>query len=191
MNNLEILIEKIRNGDEKKETLYSALADFIKAQQMRYTSFVSGCAIERGDLLSLIWLGIEKAIESYDSKKDAGFLTWATTCVRFCILTEIKKNKVNYFSLDVPTDEYGEISLLDTVEDPSAQEAFSLAEDKSDGKKALSALKTLPKDQQQIMILCGIKNKTLSQAAKELNITVTHAKHLRFLAVMKLKSILA
>ena len=190
MNTLETLIEKIKTGNEEKENLYTALSDFIKGQEMRYTPFIKGSSIEKGDLLSLIWLGIEKAMETYDKQKDACFLTWATNCVRFSVLAEINRQKRRCFSLDANADEDGETTFLDTVSDPSALDAFSLAEDKTDGKKALLALKTLPKEQQQIMILCGIKNKPLSQAAKELNITIARAKHLRFLALMKLKSML-
>ena len=99
--------------------------------------------------------------------------------------------KRRYFSLDTPTDESGETFLIDTVSDPASFYAFSAAEDKADGEKALRALKTLPKEQQQVMILCAIKNMPLSRAAKELNISVSHAKHLKFLAVTKLKNMLA
>ncbi len=190
MNNLETLIEKIKDGREEKDVLYNALSDFINGQQIKYIPFIKGSTIEKGDLLSLIWLGIEKAVETYTPEKDACFLTWATNCVKFCILIEIQKHKRRHFSLDVPMDEDSETFLIDMVSDPSALDAFSLAEDKTDGKKALSALKKLPKEQQQIMILCGIKNMPLSQAAKELNISVSQAKHLRFLALIKLKNML-
>lgn len=190
MDTIEMTIEKIKKGECSKDRLYEQLAKFIEIQQRKALVYTKDHVIETGELLSLIWLGIEKAAASYSADKGCLFLTWAASCIKFCILDELKRLKPNRYSLDDSVDGAEELTVLETVNDPAAEEDFLAAENKIDGKSAMAALKSLSEEEQKIITLCCIKNVPLSAAAREMNITVSRARHLKIQALSKLKKII-
>ncbi|MBR2915973.1 MAG: sigma-70 family RNA polymerase sigma factor [Clostridia bacterium] len=188
MESIENIIEKIKTGEETKETLYKKIENFLEIQEKKYLSFVKSPSLDKGEIPSLIWLGIESAISSYDKGRNCKFLTWADRSIRYTFLEEIKKQKNREISLDILSgSEEDGLPLLETIPDPASLDAFSERETALDGRKALSALKTLSQDEQKIINLCCIKNIPLAKCARGMGITESKARSLKLSALRKLK----
>ncbi len=189
MMELEKLINNIKNGTESKEVLYEYLTDFINIQKKVNLKYTRDNLIDPQELLTFIWLGIETAIKTYSVNKNCRFLTWASSCIRFCILSERQKAGFSYISLNAPIDEENQLSAIDTICDPLAEEAFGLI-DNQDNNAVLSAFKSLPKTEKEIIERCCLKGNPLSKVAKELNISSTQARTLKIRALRMLKDAL-
>lgn len=190
MNKVEESVEKFKSKEISREELYEALADFIALQQKACLTYTKGGTIEQGELLSLIWLGIEEAAMSFKPEKGCAFLTWATNCIRYRILTEIKRLTYRHVSLDATFDESQALSLSETVDDPSAEEDFKAADDKALAKTALSKLKTLKNPQKELIYLTCVRDMPLQSAAKKLNLSVTRARRIQISGLCELQKAL-
>lgn len=190
MNNLETIVENIKTKNETKETLYTAMRDFLDFQEKKYLSYAKSGVIDKGELPTLIWLGVERAISTYHAQKNCKFLTWAGVCIKFTVLNEYKKQKNSEISLDMCLDEETELSLAELIPDPKSSEKFENAESALDGEKAMKALKKLSPQEQQVITLTCIKNISLAACAREMNISVGRARSLRLTALKKLKGMI-
>ncbi len=188
MEDLKRLIEKIKKGEETKETLYNLIRDFLKIEERKYIAYVKGRALDFGELPALTWLGVEKAIETFDSKRDCSFLTWASRCIKYTVLAEVKTQKNREIPYDtVLGDDENGLSLSETIEDPSAFEKFSQLETSLDGKKALDAFKLLSPLEKKIVYLTCIKDMPLAKCARGIGITASRARCIRLSALRKMK----
>lgn len=190
MTNVEELVGKIKSGKESKEVLYNAIKPFLDFQEKKYRGYVSGGCFEVSEVKSIVWLGIEYAIESYHSDKNCKFLTWASSCIKYLFINEYNKTKSREIPINTIGDSGEELSLEEMVEDESATDSFDDAETKIDAKKAIKALKTLPEEERKIIIMTYIKDIPLAKAARGMGISPGRARTLRLTALKKLKAML-
>ena len=188
MESIENIVEKIKSGEEKKETLYKEIENFLLFQEKKYLPHAKNSVLDTGEIPSLIWLGVENAIASYEESRNCKFLTWADRSIRYIFLEEFKKQNTREVSFEAlsGSEEEG-LPFSETIPDPASFEAFSEKETALDGKKALDALKTLPEAEQKIINLCCIKNIPLAKCARGMGITESRARSLKLSALKKLK----
>lgn len=189
MNNIEQAVKQVTEGKLTKDELYIILEDFIVNQQVLYKKYITPTLLEKGEVLSLIWLGIERAMATYASKKNCSFTTWASNCIKYHILKEINRRLKRETSLDSEICQT-DVSILETIQDLDASSAFEKTEESIDGKKIIDALKILSKTDQKIVILSAIKNVPIAAIAKMLNLSDGNVRNRRFAALKKLRAIL-
>ncbi len=187
MTNVEELVEKIKSGKESKEVLYNAIKPFLDYQEKKYKGYVYGGSFEYNEIKSIIWLGVERAIETYHSDKNCKFLTWASSCIKYIFINGHNKTKGRETPINIIADSGEELSLEEIVEDESALDSFDDAETKIDAKKAIKALKSLPEEERKIIILTYIKNIPPTKIAEGMGISKGRARTLRLSALKKLK----
>lgn len=188
MDSIERLVEKIRNNEAKKDELFERLRGFL-FQQIGLCG-AKAMGYDEGELLSLAWFGVERAISTYSPQKNCRFITWAAICIKYEILSGIKKTNPALVSLDECIDESGELCRHETVEDESAQDDFSHLESKLDGDAAMAALEKLSPIKQAVVRLCCIEDASLKGAAIALGISVGRARSIRLSALRDLQNIL-
>ena len=189
MTTIEETVEKIRLGEESKEVLYDKIINFIKCQEKKFSGYTKDKILEKGDISSLVWLGIEKAIVSYNPETEAKFLSWARVCIKYMIMNEFKAQKTEEVSLDLPVLE-GEGAISEIIPDDESFEEFQKAERKIDGRRALDALKTLPEEERKVVTLSCIKNIPLARVARGMGISVGHARSVKLSALRKLREMI-
>ncbi|HET9452266.1 MAG TPA: sigma-70 family RNA polymerase sigma factor, partial [Aggregicoccus sp.] len=100
-------------------------------------------------------VGLMKAIEHFDPKKNVRFATYAVWWIRAYITRYLKDNRsqvrggeaergsMSDFSLDASIDEDGETTFLDRLEDngPSPQDTFLVREQNSEVQEALAKVR--------------------------------------------------
>ncbi|MBQ2890089.1 MAG: sigma-70 family RNA polymerase sigma factor [Clostridia bacterium] len=188
MKSIENIVEKIKSGEEKKETLYKEIENFLLFQEKKYIPHAKNSVLDIGEIPSLVWLGVENAIASYEGDRNCKFLTWADRSIRYIFLEEFKKQNTREVSFEALSgSEEDGLSFSETIADPASFEAFSEKETALDGKKALDALKTLSEAEQKIITLCCIKNIPLAKCARGMGITESKARSLKLSALRKLK----
>ncbi len=176
MKSIEATVEEIRSGKKSKKDLYKALEDFIDLQAKVNFKYTKSGTLSQGDLLSVIWLGIEEAIKTYRPDKGCSFLTWASRCIRFLVLAELKKLKSADISLDSALGDFEDLQLENVLADPMAEEEFSKTDTKICGTRAMAVLNSLPRLEKDVIILCCIKGKPISYAAKQFNVSPSAAR---------------
>ena len=187
-DNVEEIVEKIREGEESKETLYKNIKPFLDFQEKKYSIYINGKDLEYGDLKTLVWMGVERAIETFCPEKNYKFITWASSCIKYVFMNEYKKTKNREVTFDVVSDEGEEMSMEEVICDSSAQMEFENAETKIDGRKAMLALKELSEAERRVVVLSCIKNIPLARVARGMNITVGRARTLKLSGLKKLKN---
>ncbi len=188
MTNIEEIVEKIKREGESKETLYKNIKPFLDFQEKKYSAYINGKDLEYGDLKTLVWMGVERAIETFCPEKNYKFITWASSCIKYVFMNEYKKTKNREVPFDVISDEGEEMSIEEVISDNSAQTAFENAEVKIDGRKAMLALKELSAEERRVVVLTCIKNIPLAKVARGMNITAGRARTLKLSALKKLKN---
>ncbi len=190
MNLVEENVRRLQDKNANKNEIYKELEDFIEMQRKLNMKYVTMGQINEGELLGLIWLGIEKAAKSYKEAKGCGFLTWISKCITFSILSGLNKGNKNIISLDAEGMGYEKLSIADTVCDSEAYEAFLIADEKNDGKTAMEALEKLPRLEKEIIELCCIHQIPVAKAAEKFDISVNQARNLKIRGLSKLRKIL-
>ena len=186
--NVEEIVEKIRLGKESKEVLYTNIKPFLDFQEKKYSVYINGKDLEYGDLKTLVWMGVERAIETFCPEKNYKFLTWAHSCIKYVFINEYKKMKSREVPFDVVSDGGEEMSMEEVISDSAAFMAFENAETKIDGRKAMLALKDLSEDERRVVTLVCIKNIPLARVARGMKITEGRARTIKLSALKKLKN---
>ena len=190
MTNIEEIVELIRSGECNKDTLYKKIKPFLDFQENKYKGFISGGSFECGDIKSLVWLGVEYAIETFHKEKNCKFLTWASTCIKYIFMNEHKKTQNREIPFDILTESGEELSMEEMIADDSALDSFNKIETKIDGKRAIIALKSLTEEERKIIIMTCIKDIPLAKTARGMGISPSRARTLRLTALQKLKTML-
>src|SRR5450631_1813884 len=138
-----------RKGDERaRETLASSNLAFVVSVAKKFSH--RGARLD--DLVQEGNVGLMKAIEHFDPKKNVRFATYAVWWIRAYITRYLKDNRSQVrggesergsmvdFSLDVTIDEDGETTFLERLEEPSAgpQESFIGKEQDEEVQAALA-----------------------------------------------------
>jgi len=146
------LSRRARKGDEaaRRELATSNLA-FVVAVAKKFAN--RGARLD--DLVQEGNVGLMKAIEHFDPKKNVRFATYAVWWIRAYITRYLKDNRSQVrggeaerpvmadFSLDASLDEDGETTFLDRLEDggPSPQEQYLSREQDTEVQVALAKVK--------------------------------------------------
>lgn len=121
------LSRRARKGDEKaRRVLAESNLPFVVAVAKKFSN--RGARLD--DLIQEGNVGLMKAIEHFDAKKNVRFATYAVWWIRAYITRYLKDNRsqvrggeserqsMSDFSLDTVVDEEGESTFLDRLEDP-------------------------------------------------------------------------
>jgi RNA polymerase primary sigma factor len=146
------LARAARKGDESARSILaeSNLA-FVVAVAKRFAN--RGHRLD--DLIQEGNVGLMKAIEHFDPKKNVRFATYAVWWIRAYITRYLKDNRsqvrggeaervsMSDFSLDAPLDEESEMTYLDRLEDsgPMPDESYITHEKANEVQEALSKVK--------------------------------------------------
>ncbi len=146
------LARRARKGDERaRETLAVSNLAFVVAVAKKFAH--RGARLD--DLVQEGNVGLMKAIEHFDPKKNVRFATYAVWWIRAYITRYLKDNRSQVrggesergsmvdFSLDVTIDEEGETTFLERLEEPSAgpQDTFIGKEQDEEVQAALAKVK--------------------------------------------------
>jgi RNA polymerase primary sigma factor len=146
------LVRRARKGDERaRETLAVSNLAFVVSVAKKFAH--RGARLD--DLVQEGNVGLMKAIEHFDPKKNVRFATYAVWWIRAYITRYLKDNRSQVrggesergsmvdFSLDVTIDEDGETTFLERLEEPSAgpQESFIGKEQDQEVQAALAKVK--------------------------------------------------
>lgn len=129
------LSKRARKGDEAARTLLArSNLPFVVAVAKKFT----GRGARLDDLIQEGNVGLMKAVEHFDAKKNVRFATYAVWWIRAYITRYLKDNRsqvrggeherasMSDFSLDAPLDDESESSYVDRLEDggPTPDEAL-------------------------------------------------------------------
>jgi RNA polymerase primary sigma factor len=143
---------RARKGDEEaRRTLALANLAFVVAVAKKFAN--RGHRLD--DLIQEGNVGLMKAIEHFDPKKNVRFTTYAVWWIRAYITRYLKDNRsqvrggeserqgMSDFSLDASVDEEGETTFLDRLEDsgPGPQDTFLSREQDSQVQDALAKVR--------------------------------------------------
>jgi RNA polymerase primary sigma factor len=146
------LARRARKGDERaRETLAVSNLAFVVAVAKKFAH--RGARLD--DLVQEGNVGLMKAIEHFDPKKNVRFATYAVWWIRAYITRYLKDNRSQVrggesergsmvdFSLDVTIDEDGETTFLERLEEPSSgpQDTFIGKEQDEEVQAALAKVK--------------------------------------------------
>ena len=146
------LVRRARKGDERaRETLAVSNLAFVVSVAKKFAH--RGARLD--DLVQEGNVGLMKAIEHFDPKKNVRFATYAVWWIRAYITRYLKDNRSQVrggesergsmvdFSLDVTIDEDGETTFLERLEEPSAgpQESIIGKEQDEEVQAALAKVK--------------------------------------------------
>jgi RNA polymerase primary sigma factor len=146
------LAGRARKGDEAaRQTLATSNLAFVVAVAKKFAS--RGARLD--DLIQEGNVGLMKAIEHFDPKKNVRFATYAVWWIRAYITRYLKDNRSHVrggeaergsmtdFSLDASIDEEGETTFLDRLEDggPSPADIFLSREQNEEVQEALAKVR--------------------------------------------------
>jgi len=146
------LAGRARKGDEAaRQTLATCNLAFVVAVAKKFAS--RGARLD--DLIQEGNVGLMKAIEHFDPKKNVRFATYAVWWIRAYITRYLKDNRsqvrggeaergsMTDFSLDASIDEEGETTFLDRLEDagPSPADIFLSREQNEEVQEALAKVR--------------------------------------------------
>ncbi|HVE82867.1 MAG TPA: sigma-70 family RNA polymerase sigma factor [Myxococcales bacterium] len=146
------LTRRARKGDEAaRQLLATSNLAFVVAVAKKFAN--RGARLD--DLIQEGNVGLMKAIEHFDPKKNVRFATYAVWWIRAYITRYLKDNRsqvrggeserpvMTDFSLDASLDEEGETTFLDRLEDggPGPQEQYLSREQDTEVQEALAKVK--------------------------------------------------
>ncbi|MFZ5469352.1 MAG: sigma-70 family RNA polymerase sigma factor [Myxococcota bacterium] len=146
------LARRVKKGDESaRRILAESNLAFVVAVAKKFAR--RGARLD--DLIQEGNVGLMKAIEHFDPKKNVRFATYAVWWIRAYITRYLKDNRsqvrggeaervsMSDFSLDAPVDDEGDSTFLDRLEDrgPGADEIFSSQQRSEDVQEALQRVR--------------------------------------------------
>lgn len=146
------LARRFKKGDEQaRQILAMSNLPFVVAVAKKFAN--RGARLD--DLIQEGNVGLMKAIEHFDPKKNVRFATYAVWWIRAYITRYLKDNRsqvrggesergsMSDFSLDVTIDEEGDTTYLDRIEDhePSPADQFLSREQDEEVQAALAKVK--------------------------------------------------
>jgi len=146
------LARKAKRGDEEaRQLLATSNLAFVVAVAKKFAHRTA----RLDDLIQEGNVGLMKAIEHFDPKKNVRFATYAVWWIRAYITRYLKDNRSQVrggeaergsmadFSLDASIDEDGDATFLDRLQEPSAgpQDTFILREQDGEVQAALAKVR--------------------------------------------------
>src|SRR3954468_9611403 len=146
------LSHRARKGEEAaRQTLAESNLPFVVAIAKKYAN--RGARLD--DLIQEGNVGLMKAIEHFDAKKNVRLATYAVWWIRAYITRYLKDNRsqvrggeservsMNDFSLDAAIDDESDMTYLDRLEDhaPAPDETYIISEKNSEVQEALTKVR--------------------------------------------------
>ncbi len=146
------LSRRAKKGDESaRRILAESNLAFVVAVAKKFAN--RGARLD--DLIQEGNVGLMKAIEHFDAKKNVRFATYAVWWIRAYITRYLKDNRSQVrggegervsmadFSLDVPLDDESDMTYLDRLEDsgPSPDEVYQSSENSTNVQEALGKVR--------------------------------------------------
>lgn len=172
LENIKEVVEQAKNGSEKdRDAILKWYYPLVKILARKYKV----ANVLEDDAVSVGWIALNKAIDSYKSDSKASFQTFASLCIRNAIYDENRKAK-NY---------YDNINTIDTNDDNSnddQQDAVEnlfndnsnpedIAQDKLLEKLIMNELKKLFSEDELLIIKYYLMNQSAKEIAEELQQT--------------------
>lgn len=175
MSTVEEVVIDIQNGVNRKNELYGAIYKYLYQLCKRYLRFASQFGWELDDLLSAAWLGVERAINSFDRDKEYKFITYlkyhVNNTVREFLGIRNGKQVYQHYSLDAEISGTDGLTYGETIEDETTAEAFEEAENAVYFSPLHSELEKLKPRQKDAIERYFLKGETLSQIALSYNVS--------------------
>ena len=114
-NDYELLDFISENNEEANEILYDKYRPIIISLAKRMISFCPNSGIEMNDLIQEGMIALNHAIGTFDDSKNATFYTYALTCIRGRLVSEVIKSqrlKNKFLNNSVSLDEEANIDRL-------------------------------------------------------------------------------
>ena len=188
----ECEIKKLEKGDsEAKKTLVERNLRLVVYIAKKFEN--TGNGIE--DLISIGTIGLMKAINTYDAKKNIKLATYASRCIENEILMYLRRNNKikSEVSIDEPLnkDSDGNELLLSDILGTDPDVTYRKLEDEVDMKLLKEAIKKLNDREKNIMemrfgFISG-KEKTQKEVADELGISQSYISRLEKKIINKMK----
>ena len=144
---------------------------------------------ETEDLVSIGFIGLIKAVDTFDADKGFKLATYAITCIRNEILTYLRKRHIDSVSLNTPiatNEQSGELSIQDVIGTDKEMVIDTVVND-----SLLQLIHQLePRDQFIINNQFGLNGGhkiTQRQIAKQLGVSQPHVARLQKAAIAKLR----
>ena len=175
MSTIEDIVVDIKNGSDRKNELYTAIHKWLYRMCGRYLRFASDFGWEIDDLVSSLWVGVERSIKDFNPDKGYKFITYLKYHVSNTIheFLGIRNGKPIHrpMSLDAELSEANELTLSDIREDRASADAFEKAE-KTDYYFVLyNEIGNLPQIQSDTIKRHFLCNETLSEIASSRNVS--------------------
>ena len=186
------ILEKLMNNDESvRKTLVERNLRLVVYIAKKFEN--TSCGLE--DLISIGTIGLMKAINTYDVKKNIKLATYASRCIENEILMHLRKtSKIkNEVSIDEPlnTDGDGNELLLSDIIGTDEDVIFKDIEDEVDKKLIDESIGKLNKREKNIMELrFGFKSgveKTQKEVADMLGISQSYISRLEKKIIGRMK----
>ena len=146
---------------------------------------------ETEDLISIGFIGLIKAVDTFDADKGFKLATYATTCIRNEILTYLRKRHIDSVSLNTPiatNEQGGELSIQDVIGTDKEMVIDTVVND-----SLLQLIHQLdPRDQFIInnrFSLNGGREMTQRQIGERLGCTKSNVSHLEKATIAKLQKL--
>ncbi|MDD3278251.1 MAG: RNA polymerase sporulation sigma factor SigK [Lachnospiraceae bacterium] len=176
------------------------MKDILVERNLRLVAHVvkkyQGAMEDMEDLISIGTIGLIKAIQTFDTKKNIRLASYASKCIENEILMYLRKRKKTQREVSlyetIGTDKEGnEIHLLDVIDDDSAdlqEEYFK----KEDIRKLYQLLDTVLSEQERSILrmrygLYGTEPKTQREIAAIQGISRSYVSRIEKNAVLKLR----
>lgn len=160
------LVQRTRNGaDSEAKVLYDRLAPALLAWIHLQVQPRMGGRFEAEDLLQEIWLRILDLLPSFDPNK-GGFRAWVFQIARFvaleCLRKAIRENPSLVFHQSDP--------CLARLKDGEASVSTNMAQREA-SSLLLAFLNDLAPREKKLMILCGMEERPVREAAAALELS--------------------
>lgn len=140
--------------------------------------------IELEEIQSICFLGLVKAANTYDDKRETKFSTYAYKVMQSELFSFIKQNKKNYNNISLNTETFDGLTLEDCL--------YSEMDVENDVEKVLYKEKLYEfiselTDIEQTIIKLYMQNLTFEQIGNQLNISSRNANRIYGIAFKKLR----
>ena len=191
MSRIEELVIGIRKSGEGKEELYDKLKGLLYFICKRYCSYARKKGYEIDDLVSIAWIGVEKAIETFQEDKGVKFTFYIGYYVKKAIAAFLgfQNGDPLLLSLDAPIPGNEDLTLGSTIKDQESEFVFEEIETSIAYKEAVkTALDGLEDKFKDILVKHYLENKTLKGIAEEKCCSTENIRQLKSLGLRKIRA---
>lgn len=190
MSSVEDLVIRIQAGEPLKDELYQRIYKLLYLICGRYANYAAKRHYEIDDLVSVAWIGVEKAIQTYQTDKGAKFTFYMEYFTKRTLAAFLgfRKGKPFVRSLDDPIPGADDLTYGDTIPDPESSIAFEDIEKAvTYGEAVKIALDCLDQAHSDVIIRRFLHNQSFASIAREKNVTIKRIRQIESKALRKIR----